>query len=48
LGVAQALINTLITAVFGMIALAFGLAFGLGGKDVAAKIIEDLRRKISE
>jgi len=48
LGVAQALINTLIVAVFGMIALAFGLSFGLGGKDVAAKIIEDLRRKISE
>jgi hypothetical protein len=48
LGVAQALINTLITAVFGMVALAFGLAFGLGGKDVAAKVIEDLRRKISE
>jgi len=48
LGVAQSLINTLITAVFGMIALAFGLAFGFGGKDAAAKIIEDLRRKISE
>ena len=48
LGVAQALINTLITAFFGMIALALGLAFGLGGKDVAAKVIEDLRKKISE
>jgi len=48
LGVAQSLINVLITAVFGMLALAFGLAFGLGGKDAAAKIIEDLRRKISE
>lgn len=48
LGVALALINTLITAFFGMFALAFGLAFGLGGKDAAAKIIEDLRKKISE
>lgn len=48
LGVARELINTLIIAFFGMIALAFGLAFGLGGKDVAAKIIEDLRRRISE
>jgi hypothetical protein len=48
LGVAQSLINTLITAVFGMVALAFGLAFGLGGKDAAAKIIEDFRKKISE
>lgn len=48
LGVALALINTLITAFFGMFALAFGLSFGLGGKDAAAKIIEDLRKKISE
>ena len=48
LGVALALINTLIVSFFGMLALAFGLAFGLGGKDAAAKLIEDLRRKISE
>jgi hypothetical protein len=48
LEVAPALINTLIIAFFGMIALAFGLAFGLGGKDTAAKLIEDLRRKIAE
>jgi len=48
LGVAQALINTLIVAFFGMIALALGLAFGLGGKDTAAKLIEDLREKISK
>jgi len=48
LGVAQALINSLIMAFFGMIALAFGLSFGLGGKDAASQIIEDLRKKISE
>jgi len=48
LGVAQTLINALITAFLGMITLAFGLAFGLGGKEAAAKIIEDLRKKISE
>ena len=47
LGVTPAIINTLITGFVGMIALAFGLAFGLGGKDAAAKMIEDLRRKIS-
>lgn len=48
LGVATTLINTLIIAFFGMIALAFGLAFGLGGKESAAKLIEDLVRKVSE
>jgi len=48
LGVAPSLINTFITALFGMFALAFGLAFGLGGKEVAANVIEDLRKKISE
>lgn len=48
LGVATALINTLIISFFGMLALALGLAFGLGGKDAAAKVIEDIRRKICE
>lgn len=48
LGVAKELIHTLIICFFGMIALALGLAFGLGGKDAAAQIIEDLRKKISE
>lgn len=48
LGVANTLINTLIISFFGTIALAFGLAFGLGGKDAAAKLIEDMRKKISE
>lgn len=37
LNVAASLIQTMLTALFAMIALAGGLAFGLGGKDVAAK-----------
>lgn len=37
LKVATQLIQTLLTALFAMIALAGGLAFGLGGKDMAAK-----------
>lgn len=37
LQVAAALIQTLLTAFFAMVALAGGLAFGLGGKDLAAK-----------
>lgn len=37
LNVAVSLIQTVLTAVFAMFALAGGLAFGLGGKDMAAK-----------
>jgi len=39
LGVNSGIVQTLITAVFAGGALAFGLAFGLGGKDLAAKIL---------
>lgn len=37
LKVATQLIQTLLTAFFAMVAIAGGLAFGLGGKDLAAK-----------
>ncbi len=40
LGVAPSLIQTLITAIFAGLALALGLAFGLGGRDTAQKLIE--------
>lgn len=40
LGVAPALIQTVVMAVFAGGALAIGLAFGLGGKEVAQKLIE--------
>ncbi len=40
LKVAEALINSLLTALFAMTALAGGLAFGLGGKDMAAKWLQ--------
>ncbi|MGE4243348.1 mechanosensitive ion channel family protein [Ramlibacter sp.] len=39
LGIATTLVNTLFTAVVGAIALAAGLAFGLGGRDTAAEIV---------
>jgi hypothetical protein len=44
LGVAGPLIQTLVTALVAMLALAGGLAFGLGGKDHASAFIERLKR----
>ncbi len=43
LGVAVSIINTLITGLIAMLALAGGLAFGLGGKDMASKMLDGLR-----
>ncbi|HEX5830060.1 MAG TPA: hypothetical protein VFY16_03695, partial [Gemmatimonadaceae bacterium] len=40
LGIAQTLINTLLVGVIGALALAAGLAFGLGGRDVASRMVE--------
>ncbi len=42
LNVAASLIQTILTAFFAMVALAGGLAFGLGGKDVAARWLKKL------
>lgn len=47
LQVAVALIQTLLTAFFAMCALAGGLAFGLGGKDLAAKWLKKLEQDIT-
>lgn len=46
LGVAQDLIRIFFTGIIAMISLAGGLAFGLGGKDVAHDILQELRKKI--
>lgn len=48
LGVAPALIQTVITAVFAGAALAIGLSFGLGGKDMAQRMIEKTFHNIVE
>lgn len=48
LGVTPTIIDTLITGFVGMLALAFGLAFGLGGRDAASRFIADVQKKISE
>lgn len=48
LGIATTLIQTIVIGVIAMIALAGGLAFGLGGKDQAAIILEKLRQDLTE
>lgn len=47
LGIASQFMFTLFTGVIAMLALAGGLAFGLGGRSAAEKYIERLRRDIS-
>ena len=47
LGIAADLINILFIGVVAAVSLAFGLAFGLGGRDVAARITEDWYRTMS-
>jgi Conserved TM helix len=44
LGIATTLINSIIIGLIGAMALAFGLAFGLGGRDRAAQILDTMGR----
>jgi hypothetical protein len=44
LGIATTLINTLLIGIVGAMALAFGLAFGLGGRERAAQILDTMGR----
>lgn len=48
LGIAKSLIQTLFTAFVAMVAIAGGLAFGLGGKDIARDALDKLRESVSE
>jgi hypothetical protein len=47
IGVAATLINILFTGLVAAIALAFGLAFGLGGREEAAGVLRDWRGQAS-
>jgi mechanosensitive ion channel-like protein len=44
LGIATTLISTLLIGVVGAFTIAFGLAFGLGGRDKAAQLLERIGR----
>ena len=48
LNIAPTIINTLWTATIGMFAVAGALAFGLGGRDLAKRILEDAYNKGQE
>ena len=48
LGVAQDLVRILFTGIVAMLALAGGLAFGLGGQETAKEILEELKRKLKQ
>lgn len=44
LGIATSIINALVTGFIAMLALAGGIAFGLGGKEYAAHLLEEFKR----
>lgn len=46
LGIAESLITIIIQGIVALIVIAGGIAFGLGGKDVAAEILQNLRDKL--
>jgi len=48
LGIAFALLQTLVTGLIAMFAIAGGLAFGLGGKEEAAELLRKFRKQVSE
>lgn len=47
-GIAQTYLQTIFIAVVAMLALAGGLAFGLGGRDAAARFIENASHNLKE
>jgi hypothetical protein len=47
LGIAPAFMQIFFTGIVAMMALAGGLAFGLGGKEAAARVIEKMKNSVS-
>ena len=48
LGIAKPFMETLFTGLVAMLVISLGIAFGLGGKEVAAEILQDVRRKLKD
>jgi hypothetical protein len=48
LGIAVTIINTLVTGFVAMIALAGGIAFGIGGKEYAADLLNRFRKQVED
>jgi len=48
LGIVVSLIQTIFTGLIAALAISVGLSFGLGGKDLAAQILNKLRKDVSE
>ncbi len=46
LRIAEEFMKTLFTGLVAMLVLALGLSFGLGGKEVAAEILQNIKKKI--
>lgn len=47
-GITSKIVEILIIGFVGTLALALGLSFGLGGKDAASRLLEDVRKKMSD
>ena len=48
LGVAKEIIQILVSGFVALVVISAGIAFGLGGKDVARDVLENLRNRIKE
>jgi len=46
LGVARPFMETLFTGLIAMMVIAFGISFGLGGKEVAAEVLQNIKKKL--
>ena len=42
------LITSLFSGLIALLVISFGLAFGLGGKDIAAEVLRDLKKRLEE